>query len=462
MRRVSDIFAALAFASILALIAWLFSLHGTRGLIHIERLFGVGLLLLAILGLIPLVLAAIRRLARTTATPSPRFSTPITVLSVICILISLFGFGFVGGFPPRSVGDTMPRLIMVAGTGSKGIPDVAVVAESASEQRYSLSWGATKQDSVIQETNASKEHVFVLRDLDPATQYHYRLNQGPQYEFRTPDPYSGLRFAVGSDEHFDTPGSRNDLTRLMLTQIADPANRFDYFFSLGDNVEFGFRPEQWKDAGEALSKASSVLPSTYVAGNHDAMFTGLHRYLDFAYPASAGLQNGTRLWHRIDVGSVHFIVLDMEWSAESYTQAQASWLESELKSIPPDDWIIVMNHGFYYASGSVTRGWKWYDDKETIQKVTPLFEKYGVDLVFSGHAHQMEFLQKSGVTYVIAGAFGGLPDPPRHYTSPQSVWYSSGNYGYLDVTVDDSAATVLFKDSNGAILERTVVSRLRP
>ena len=459
MRRVSDIFAALAFASILALIAWLFSLHGTRGLIHIERLFGVGLLLMAILGLIPLVLAAIRRYARTKATPGPRFSTPITVLSMICILISLFGFGFVGGFPPRSVGDTVPRIIMVAGTGSNGIPDVAVVAESASEQRYSLSWGATKQDSVIQETNASKEHVFVLRDLDPATQYHYRLNQGPQYEFRTPDPSSGLRFAVGSDAHFDTPGSRNDLTRLMLTQIADPANRFDYFFSLGDNVEFGFRPEQWRMANEGLTRASSIVPSTYAAGNHDTMFTGLNRYLDFAYPSATGVQNGSRLWHRIDVGNVHFLVLDIEWSAETFTKDQADWLESELKSIPTNDWTIVMNHGFYYASGSVTRGWKWYDNYETISRVTPLFEKYGVDLVFSGHAHQMELLQKSGVTYIIDGAFGGPPDSPREYTSPESIWYSSGNYGYVDVTVDDSSATILFKDSSGTVLERAVVPK---
>ncbi len=463
MRKASDILAVLAFASIFALIGWLFSLHGTSGLIHVERLFGIGLLILAAVGLVPLLLAAIRRLSAGRSSSNSRFLIPIAVLSSICLALSLFGFGFVGGFPPRPAGDAVPRLIMLAGTGSNGIPDVAVVTESASAKLYTLTWGTENGDSVIRETKASKQHVFVLGNLEPAAEYHYRLNQGPGYVFRTPDPSSrGLHFAVGSDAHFGISDSRNDLTRTMLNQISNPVGEFDYFFSLGDNVEFGFRPEQWKNAGEALSKASSVLPSTYVAGNHDAMFTGLQRYLNFAYPAGAELQNGTRLWHRIDVGNVHFIVLDMEWSAESYTQAQASWLESELKSIPPDDWTIVMNHGFYYASGSVTRGWKWYDDQETIQKVTPLFEKYGVDLVFSGHAHQMELLQKSGVTYVIAGAFGGLPDPPRHYTSPQSIWYSPGNYGYVDVTVDNSAATVLFKDSNGAILERAVVPRTAP
>ncbi len=49
----------------------------------------------------------------------------------------------------------------------------------------------------------------------------------------------------------------------------------------------------------------------------------------------------------------------------------------------------------------------------TLYEQDNLFEKYGVDLVFNGHVHQMELLHHSGVTYVTCGSFGGVPDSGR-------------------------------------------------
>ncbi len=72
-----------------------------------------------------------------------------------------------------------------------------------------------------------------------------------------------------------------------------------------------------------------------------------------------------------------------------------------------------MSHCYYYALGGYWELWPWYDDKDMIAKLVPLFEKYHVNLVFSGHNHLLELLQKNNVTYVICGAFGGLPDPER-------------------------------------------------
>ena len=82
---------------------------------------------------------------------------------------------------------------------------------------------------------------------------------------------------------------------------------------------------------------------------------------------------------------------------ETYTEAQAEWLEEQLKDIPEEDWTIVLSHGFYYASGIYSHGWKWYDNRETIDAITPLFEEYKVDLVCSGHLHNTEMLEENGV-----------------------------------------------------------------
>ena len=94
-----------------------------------------------------------------------------------------------------------------------------------------------------------------------------------------------------------------------------------------------------------------------------------------------------------------------------------------------------------------------------IEKLTPLFEKYHVNLVFSGHNHLLELLQKNNVTYAICGAFGGLPDPERSYTSPASIWYMANQNAFMDVTVSQDTATLVFRDPDYKELKTLTVSR---
>jgi UDP-2,3-diacylglucosamine pyrophosphatase LpxH len=208
-----------------------------------------------------------------------------------------------------------------------------------------------------------------------------------------------------------------------------------------------------------MSLTTGTVPVKYAVGNHDTLLGGLNRWENYCDPAGMTLQTGTQLWQRIDVGNVHFLVLDLEWSAESFTQAQSDWLNRQLASIPQNDWKIVIGHGFYYASGSIVQDWKWYDNPETINKLTPIFDKYGVDMVFSGHDHQLELLQKSGVSYVICGTFGGLPEPPRQYTSPESVWYADDDYAFADVTINGNSANLVFRDADNQVIKSFVIPK---
>ena len=272
-------------------------------------------------------------------------------------------------------------------------------------------------------------------------------------------PGQNLHFAVGSDTHFGAGDNSPGKTMTMLNYIGNPANKVDLFVSLGDLVEYGFRDGQWAEAMKAFSGMANEIPVRFVPGNHDTMFGGLSRYLAYCAPAAGLTQSDSRLWQRIDVGNIHFLLLDVEWSAETITKEQTDWLEAQLKSIPAGDWKIVMSHGFYYSSGYVLLGWHWYDNPETISKLTPLFEKYGVDMVFSGHNHYMEFLQHSGVSYVIDGAFGGAPDPPPTYISPDSLWRLQGQIGYVDVTVQGNTATLNFRDYNSNILKSFTITK---
>jgi 3',5'-cyclic AMP phosphodiesterase CpdA len=245
----------------------------------------------------------------------------------------------------------------------------------------------------------------------------------------------------------------------MLTQISNPANKYDIFFFLGDLVEYGFKDSQWNEALHAFSTTASSVPVRFVPGNHDTLFGGLSRYVDYCSPAAIESQNGSSLWYRVDVGRVHFLLLDVEWSAETFTKDQADWLETQLKSIPTEDWKIIMSHGFYYSSGATSLGWNWFDNPETISALVTLFEKYGVDIVFSGHNHYLEFLQHSGVSYVISGGFGGKFDPSATYLSPSSIWFQSGQFGFADVTINGDEATLNFRDPDSNVLKSFTIMK---
>jgi hypothetical protein len=254
-------------------------------------------------------------------------------------------------------------------------------------------------------------------------------------------PAGRVAFAVASDAHFGASASRNDLTAAMLKRIAEGDHGVRTLFSLGDLVNRGYDDAQWQQALEMLSRYAGTVPSAFVPGNHDTMFGGLKLFQEYLNPPQAG---GPALWKRIDSGRVHFLLLDVEWLNEG-GQAQLDWLEKQLAGLPAGDWPIVMSHGVYYTSGIREHGYPRWDQADNIAAFTPLFEKYHVPLVFSGHNHHMEVLRRSGVTYVVGGPFGGEPDGARDFASPASVWYEYGNYGYVEAVIDGDTARVTFR-----------------
>src|SRR5262249_60241894 len=67
--------------------------------------------------------------------------------------------------------------------------------------------------------------------------------------------------------------------------------------------------------------------------------------------------------------------------------------------------FIVMHHPPYSVSIHGGR-------PELREMWTPIFERYGVDAVFSGHDHVYERAERNGVRYFVSGG-GGAPLYPR-------------------------------------------------
>jgi 3',5'-cyclic AMP phosphodiesterase CpdA len=96
---------------------------------------------------------------------------------------------------------------------------------------------------------------------------------------------------------------------------------------------------------------------------------------------------------------VRFFALDSNYMQK----AQLDWLERELKG-SDSPWKIAFFHHPLYSSGA-----RHGSEMDLRQQLEPLFVKYGMSTVFSGHEHLYERLKpQSGIYYFTAGGSAKL------------------------------------------------------
>jgi hypothetical protein len=98
------------------------------------------------------------------------------------------------------------------------------------------------------------------------------------------------------------------------------------------------------------------------------------------------------------------------------------------------------------------------DDRVASQWV-PLFERYGVQLVLSGHEHSYQrFLARRGVTYVVHGGGGAIPYPPRSCPAGYPTRAAARlGFGFLSVVVARDSLTVSAITQRGRRIDRLVL-----
>jgi hypothetical protein len=91
----------------------------------------------------------------------------------------------------------------------------------------------------------------------------------------------------------------------------------------------------------------------------------------------------------------------------------------------------------------------------------PLFRRYGVQLVLSGHEHSYQrFLARRGVAYVVHGGGGAVPYPPARCPAGYPVRAAARlGFGFLSLTATDSTLTVPAFDLRGRRVDRWTRAR---
>ncbi|MFH1404094.1 MAG: metallophosphoesterase [Candidatus Altiarchaeota archaeon] len=217
----------------------------------------------------------------------------------------------------------------------------------------------------------------------------------------------------------DTRTNHDEHRKLMKMLLnSDPGT----VFHTGDLVENGVDQSHWDTFNsiiQPLKDKASIYPAL---GNHEQPNDPNTLYFDqFSLP-------GNERWYSVDTLGARFIILDV-YSDYGPGSDQYRWLQDTLDDANNNRNIkfqIVVMHMPVFSSGN-----HWSETKPIVEKLVPLFERKGVDAVFSGHDHDYERAVRNKVTYVVAGG-GGAPLRPRAITSPPSWWGTAKSIKFME------------------------------
>jgi len=300
-------------------------------------------------------------------------------------------------------------------------------------------------------------HDVELVNLNPNSTYYFVCGgaQGGysnERNFRTaPTQSSNFRFVVGGDCR-SNPAQRDFVSSAM--------SKFnpDFVLLCGDFVDSGSNQIQWDSFFHGLhsywiGSNNQTIPIIPCLGNHEENATNY--YEQFALP-------NNEQWYSLNYGDyAHIIVLN---SQADPSGEQLDWLENDLAAHENYTWKFVMFHHPLFspsAHGNWTQGQEYW---------CPIFDKYGVQAVFTGHNHDYErakpinyslsktYPQNSyseGIMYVVSGGWGA----PLHASDTNALTaYSASVHHFIAIDVLANG-TLNFKaiDMQGKIFDEVTL-----
>lgn len=135
-------------------------------------------------------------------------------------------------------------------------------------------------------------------------------------------------------------------------------------------------------------------PVAAVSGNHDGALHAFNSRYNYDYPK--GCDTSTGSYYSFSYQGVHFTCINSNDTSNpkdpdttGLSEEQLSWVSEDLAAHKDDKFLIVMMHkGLFDAGGhSCNADRSDYDIEKMRRQLSPMFTKYGVDLVLEGHDH---------------------------------------------------------------------------
>ena len=207
-----------------------------------------------------------------------------------------------------------------------------------------------------------------------------------------------LRFAVIGDTGSGSPAQREVANTMISYRQAFP---FEFVLMMGDNMYGNETPKDFEtkfsDVYKPLLDAKVKFYATL--GNHDLPLQTHYENFNM---------NGKE-YYRFKKGNVAFYALNSTYMDKK----QIKWLEDEL-ALDTSEWKVCFFHHPPYSSAK-----KHGSDGQVREVVEPIFIKYGVNVVLTGHDHVYERIKpQKGIYYFVSGAGGQLRSGDLKKNSP--------------------------------------------
>ena len=255
-------------------------------------------------------------------------------------------------------------------------------------------------------------HQVKLEGLPPDTPFLYRVesvdDQGRKLEsevrtFQTaPEAGTPFAFAVISDTQ------SNPKVAKKIAQLAW-AKRPHFLLHPGDLVGTGTDRNQWLrqffPSMEPLISRVALFP---VLGNHEQDARYYYDYMALPPP---------EYFYEFRFGNAHFFLLDSNRRVDPESE-QYKWLEKQMKASDARWKFVCYHHPAYSSDDDYGAFWKGppAHGVSRMRAMVPLFDRYGVDIVWNGHVHSYErtwpmkageVVEEGGTIYMVTGGGGG-------------------------------------------------------
>lgn len=308
-------------------------------------------------------------------------------------------------------------------------------------------------------TSAIIHHVKIY-GLEPETKYYYKCGDSSlgemsdEHSFVTLPLPSSVRYpsriAVVGDLGL-TSNSTTTIDHLitndpsLLLMVGDLAYANQYLTTGGKGascyscafpdapIRETYQP-RWDGWGRFMQPLTSSVPMMVIEGNHEiepqaADLTFMSYMTRFSVPAEES-GSDSNFYYSFDAGGIHFVMLGA-YVDYNGTGDQYGWLEKDLKNVDRSTtpWLVAAWHPPWYNSYS-----SHYQEFECMRlQMEALLYQHGVDIVFSGHVHAYERMNRvynysldpCGPVYITIGDGGNIEqvdvdhaDEPGNCPSP--------------------------------------------
>lgn len=311
-------------------------------------------------------------------------------------------------------------------------------------------------------------HSATLDNLIPGHKYVYHIGDGDNWNkegsFQTETAMTNVfTFLLFGDSQSSDYNEWSKTFGQAVLQTSDAK----FFINVGDLVDNGQQYAQWKSWFAAISGYSNQIPVVPVVGNHETYTLipekkfSLPIYFTQQFKVGQNGPEGLKgQVYSFDYGNAHFVILDSQIGEErkflpDSLERQQAWLAKDLAATDKL-WKFVFIHRPAYHN----RQAESLPDPKTAAFV-PIFDQYGVDVVFSGHDHvnkhtlglKAGMVQAPGTVYMTAGRSGTKSYNTMEAKDWDAVYLDPAQPTFNVVKVNGNTFTVNVYQQDGTLID---------